>query len=564
MQLMTGPLLLVLLGVSIVVCGILWLRWPAFLALILAAMAVGAATGIDVRERYFLELSAVSLGESVDGRLYPLAAGSKAGSVGERYAVLVFNEQARRWEELTQGTLVDLEGIPDAVAPRMLKCDVSLSTELTAPLRAITLTEQHDALRKARASLGHRVSSGFGEACLSLGIIIAMASIIGTCLMESGAADRIVRSLLAWTGEPRAALAFAGSGFVLGIPVFFDTVFLLMIPLGKALYRQTGKNYLLYVLTIICGATMAHSLVPPTPGPLAVGRELGVELGTMIFAGLIVGLGTTLAGLLWALWLNRFTELPLREIEPLPTGNPENLASSLPPLWLALLPIALPVLLIGGKSILEQWAGVWRTAPGSWQDVLREGILLLGEPPLALTFAACVAIVMLRWQRRLPAIELGSKLRTALSSGGEILLVTAAGGAFGLMLRQTGIAGLFTGSGPLSAAQLCAMSFLVTVAIRAAQGSATVAMMTAAGILSGLAREGGLPCHPVYLALAIGCGSKPGMWMNDSGFLVITRMSGMTDVEGLRFVTSLTTVMGIAGLLLTMLGASVWPQLGAG
>ncbi|MCA9079065.1 MAG: GntP family permease, partial [Planctomycetaceae bacterium] len=157
-------------------------------------------------------------------------------------------------------------------------------------------------LRKARkqskATIGARVTQGFGDTCIKIGILIAMAGIIGKCLLDSGAADRIVRTALNWLGERAAPVAFALSGFVLGIPVFFDTVFYLMIPLGKAMRMRTGRNYLMYVLTIVCGATMAHSLVPPTPGPLAVSEELGVDLGTMIVAGGLLGLCTATFGCL--------------------------------------------------------------------------------------------------------------------------------------------------------------------------------------------------------------------------------------------------------------------------
>ncbi len=123
-----------------------------------------------------------------------------------------------------------------------------------------------------------------------------MAAIIGKCLLDSGAADKIVRSALKLFGERGAPGAFVSSGFLLDIPVFFDTVFYLMVPLGKALRVRTGRNYLLYVLTIVCGATMAHSLVPPTPGPLFVAESLGVDLGLMILCGCVVGLFASTTG----------------------------------------------------------------------------------------------------------------------------------------------------------------------------------------------------------------------------------------------------------------------------
>ena len=165
-------------------------------------------------------------------------------------------------------------------------------------------------IRLAQEAMGKktpvkRVVEGFGETCGKVGILIAMASVIGACLLESGAAQRIVQAILTAFGVARAHLAFLFSGFLLAIPVFFDTVFYLLIPIGKAMRRKTGKNYLLYILTIVAGATMAHSLIPPTPGPLFVAGELGVELPIMMISGFIVGSFAVAFGYAWAVWQNR-------------------------------------------------------------------------------------------------------------------------------------------------------------------------------------------------------------------------------------------------------------------
>ena len=147
-------------------------------------------------------------------------------------------------------------------------------------------------------SVGKKIASTFGNTASKIGILIAMASIIGTCLLRSGAADRLLRSALNLFGEKNAPAAFLSSGFTLGIPVFFDTVFYLLVPLSKALSLRSGKNYLFYLTATVAGAAMAHSLVPPTPGPLFVAGELGVDLGVMILAGLVVGLFTISGGVL--------------------------------------------------------------------------------------------------------------------------------------------------------------------------------------------------------------------------------------------------------------------------
>lgn len=413
----------------------------------------------------------------------------------------------------------------------------------------------------ADVTIAERVAAGFGSTAGKIGILIAMASIIGKCLLDSGAADRIVRSTLSWFGERFAPLAFVFSGFLLGVPVFFDTVFYLMIPLGKAMQVRTGRNYLLFVLTIVAGATMAHSLVPPTPGPLVVAEELGVNIGTMILAGCVVGFFTAGFGYLYAwLFANRIWQLPLRESADFSLKDLEELAnrdaSDLPPFWLSILPILLPVVLIAGYTVVEAVCQAQDVALPPLADTI---LGTLGDKNIALMISAVIAMLTLWKTRRLTRQQLAEAVASALSSGGIIILITSAGGAFGGVLRETGIADLIRELPEASPAMIITLAFLITTAIRTAQGSATVAMMTAVGILSGLATSGTLPFHPVYLALAIGCGSKPIAWMNDSGFWVITRMSGMTEAEGLKFVTPMTALMGLVGLLVTIIGASLFP-----
>jgi GntP family gluconate:H+ symporter len=343
------------------------------------------------------------------------------------------------------------------------------------------------------------------------------------------------------------------SGFVLGIPVFFDTVFYLLMPLGKALCMKTGKNYLLYVLTIVAGATMAHSLVPPTPGPLAVAEELGVDIGVMMLGGCVVGLFTISAGYAYACWANRRWQIPLRPSEEL---SPEELVAmaergekDLPSLMFSLLPILLPVVLIAGSTIgkalgidLPRW------------------VLVLGDKNIALSMAAALALLLLAAQKKMSIRKLREPVQAALASGALIILVTAAGSAFGLVLRQTGLADTLEGARPGSAFFLIPIAFGVTSLIRIAQGSATVAMITAAGMMGPLLSSVELPYHPLYVALAIGCGSKPIMWMNDSGFWIITKMSGMKEGETLKTASAMMVAMAFAGLAVVLLGAALFPM----
>src|SRR5213596_3862779 len=192
-----------------------------------------------------------------------------------------------------------------------------------------------------------RVAEGFGRTAGTIGIVIALAGIAGKAMMDSGAADRIVRAFLAWLGVERGATALCATGYVLSIPVFFDTVFYLMVPLARSMYGRTNRNYLKYLLAIAAGAGATHTLVPPTPGPLAIAGTLGVDLGTMVLVGLVVALPAAGVGLLFAGWVDRrMPVVPRAPAAPAPRGSAAEPAATppLPGLVSSLLPIVLPVL----------------------------------------------------------------------------------------------------------------------------------------------------------------------------------------------------------------------------
>lgn len=548
------PVLILLIGIAIVVSGVLAFRLHAFLALTLGALTVAALTPRDRVEQYELEAAGVKVVERKDsdeGQALQLKFKESSYAAGDR--ILVFRETDGQLQEVAQLKLTTFEAASKTgTAPIPAGVEVRDTDIVAAPRHAAA------ANKTARQTIGERVAGVFGGMCGKIGILIAMAAIIGKCLLDSGAADRIVRSALALVGEKRAPIAFVGSGFLLGVPVFFDTVFYLMMPLGKAMAMRTSRNYLLYVLTIVAGASMAHSLVPPTPGPLAVAEQLDVDLLMMILGGTLVGLCSSTAAYAYAAIVNRRNELPLRESPDFSLEDLEKLSQQdealLPPLWLALSPILLPVLLISIDTILKT-AG-YKDDSVTWVFLLKT----LGNKSIALTIAAGIAVGMLVWKRRPTLKELAEAMGAALASGGVIILITAAGGAFGGVLKQTGIVGLIRQIPTGSPLYVIGLAFLVTTAIRTAQGSATVAMLTAGGILAGFASDGQLGCHPVYLALAIGCGSKPIAWMNDSGFWVICKMSGMSEAEGLKYITPMSILMGLTGLAATMLAATVFPM----
>lgn len=484
-----GSLSLLLLGMLVVVSGIVGLRWHPFVALAVAGLAVAALTPAELLYRSKLDASQRSalLGES---RAIP-------ASVPEEFA------------------------------------------------RA-----HETALAHSQKWFVSRFSEAFGRACGEIALVIAMAAVIGRCLLDSGGAKRIVDAMMGLCGVRGAPFAFAGSAFTLGIPVFFETVFFLLMPLGKAMRRETGRDYLLYLLAIVAGATMAHSLVPPTPGPLAVAEAFGdrVSVGSMMLGGLVVGLFTVAVGIAYAYWANRRWEIPLREDEAgsRPAAVPPPPDAPLPPLAFSLLPILLPVALIAGNTVLASL--------GHEIAAMR----LLGDKNIALLLSAASAVLLLRFSRRADGAR--EAVSGALASAGVIILITSAGGAFGGMLKDANVAEFISQSiEGRQTLMLVPVAYLVTALIRTAQGSATVAMITAGGMVAPIAMDADLSYSALYLALAIGCGSKPISWANDSGFWVIGRMTGMSPVETFKTVSVMMLVMSLAGLALILAGAVMLP-----
>jgi len=401
-----------------------------------------------------------------------------------------------------------------------------------------------------------RVAEAFGSVVGAIGIVIALAAVIGKCLMDSGAADRIVRSFLKALGEKRASTALMASGFVLSVPVFFDTVFYLLVPLARSLYRRTQKNYVLYLTAIVAGAGITHTLVPPTPGPLFMANQFGVDLGVMIGMGILVGLPTAALGLLVCRLINRFVDIPMRpytsEAEPEPLDDDQ-----LPGFWTSIAPIILPVILISMNTVTNALVG---------GTLIAQITAVLGNPNLALLLSAAIAMFVLVRNCKLSFKELAAKTETALMSGGIIILITAAGGAFGAMLGKTGIEdwleNLLGGQDQTVGLVMLLIAFVVAVVMKFAQGSGTVSMMTTASIFAAMGVSSKmLGCNLVYLAMAIGSGSLVGDWMNNSGFWIFARMSVLTETETLKSWTILTAMLGLIGLGFTLLLAYLWPMM---
>lgn len=442
----------------------------------------------------------------------------------------------------------------------------SITALLTSPDMLIAYAEhsgmsEQETLAFANTSLGKRLTIAFGNTSAKIGILIALASVIGTALMHSGAAERIIRALLGLFGKKNPSLALLSGSFTLAIPVFFDTVFYLMIPLIKSLAVRNPGKFSLYLLTIIAGGVMAHSLVPPTPGPLFVAQEMGIDLGTMMLGGIVIGIITISAGYVYAVWANKKWQLPLRDTPDISIEEITKISaqpkSELPRLFPALLPILLPILLITGNTFSKMLLGDNVDQLSGFQRGLFTTMTTLGDANIALLISTAIALLLL-WKQAPDSKKFQKHVREGLLSAGMIILITSTGGAFGQMMQQSGI-GIRIGEMAANyQLALLPLAFFITAAVRSAQGSATVAMITAIGVLGGI-QTTALSFHPVYLALAIGCGSKIFAWMNDSGFWVITQMSGMEVKETIQHFSMLMVVMAISGLLAIMIFSTIFP-----
>lgn len=417
-----------------------------------------------------------------------------------------------------------------------------------------------DAQKLINQDVGLRIASEFGSTCGKIGILIAMASIIGKTMLESGAAEKIVRSTLKLTGESRAPITFLGSSFFIGIPVFFDTVFYLMVPLAKAMAMRLKKNYLLLILCTAAGAAMANSLVPPTPGPLFLIAEMDIPIGMMMVGGFLVGSVTVIAGYFYAAWANKKWPVPLRDSMEASLEEIKKLSEKdgkdLPAIGFALLPILIPILLITLDALIQTFSeGTQSGVFGLMANVMG----FLGEKNLALALGALSSLIILVLQKSNDKEGLKKSVQTALMSGGVIILITAAGGAFGGMLQQTAISTRIAELTSGYQMALIPLAFFITAIVRTAQGSATVAMITASGILAGMATSMSLEYHQLYIGLAIACGSKLIPWMNDSGFWIVCKMSNLTEQEALKTFSPLLTIMGIVGLIVILIAANLFP-----
>ncbi|MDR1455040.1 MAG: GntP family permease [Tannerella sp.] len=376
--------------------------------------------------------------------------------------------------------------------------------------------------------------------------VVGIGAIFGQVLESSGGAESLARSLVTKFGKEKAPYSLAAAGFLVAIPVFLDVGFIILAPVLYALAKDTKKSLLFYAIPLLAGLAVTHAFIPPTPGPVAVAEILQVDLGWLIFFGAVIGIPVTLvAGPLFGRYIgNRmYVKTPdfFKEEDPL------RETTRLPSFWQVTGMIIIPLALIVANTV----TGVWAKAHGMTDTFPVHLITFLGHPFIALLIATLVAIYTLGIRRgftRTAILELSSK---ALNPAGLIILVTGAGGVFKQLLVDSGIGVALAESMSGSALPPLVLAYLLALIIRVTQGSATVAMITSAGIMAPLLSACLLSePHKALIVIAIASGATTLSHVNDSGFWLVGKYLGMNEKQTLRSWTVMETIISITGFTL--------------
>lgn len=403
------------------------------------------------------------------------------------------------------------------------------------------------ALGMAPSALLASITSGMGNTLGFIAVVVGLGTMLGALLEFAGGVRAIAGSLVAHTGAARAGWALSGTGLIVGIAVFFDVAFVILVPLIRPLCASSGRHPMYFATPLLAGLLVGHAFIPPTPGPIAVAELLNADLGWVIVMGLACGIPATIvAGPLLA---RRYRSLPALR----PTGEqhrqPTDDAAVSISLGEALFAILLPLALIVGNTI-----GQRSMPPGT----LRTTLEFIGHPFIALLLACLYAYLAFGVGRRVPAKRLQKIMTRSLEPAGVVVLVTGAGGVFKQVLVDSGVGDLLGAYFAQQAIPPILLAFVLASLIRIAQGSATVAMITAAGLTAPILEHLMLgPAETALVVIAISSGASVVSHVNDSGFWLVNRFLDQTEAETLRSWTVVSTVAGITGFAVAALIAAV-------
>jgi len=382
------------------------------------------------------------------------------------------------------------------------------------------------------------VNEGFGGTLGYIGLVIVAGTIIGTFLEKSGGAYAIAQKVLSWVGEKGVALAMGIIGYIVSIPVFCDSGFVILSPLNKALSAKAKRSLAGSAIALALGLLASHTMVPPTPGPVAAAGIIGVDVGHVMLIGIPVSLLS-----LSVCWIFAKIMESRIYIDPNPDASEadiEKALSTAPSAGKAMLPILIPVILIVLKSV-----AVLPSKPLG-ENTLTTVIAFAGEPVVALLIGVALSLLLPKHLDR-NMLSASGWVGKALTEAAIILLITGAGGAFGKVLQNSGIADVL--SEWISGASLGIwLPFLIASAVKTAQGSSTVAIITTASIIAPLAAPMGFESgtDKALMVLAVGAGSAVVSHANDSFFWVVTQLSGFDVKNGYRLHSLGTLILGLS------------------
>lgn len=393
------------------------------------------------------------------------------------------------------------------------------------------------------------VNDGFGGLMKGIGIVIVAGTIIGVILEKSGAAYRMAEVVLRVIGDKKPQLAMSIIGFIVSIPVFCDSGFIILSSLKKALAKRAKVTIASMAVALATGLYATHNLVPPTPGPIAAAGNIGAEnyLGTIILIGLFVAVLATTVGYFWAVKVASKIEVP-EDVADIELDYDEIVKSfgKMPSTFKAFLPIVLPIIFIGLGSV---------AALSDSDHRIVTFLQFIGSPSVALLFGVFAAFLLLP---KLNEETLTDWIGEGLTSAAPILLITGAGGAFGKVIANSGVADLisemnfesFVGS-----SLFLLIPFFIAAALKTAQGSSTAALVITstlvAPLLPSMGIEGAIPL--ALVVMAIGAGAMTVSHVNDSFFWVITEFSGMKVTDAYKAQTMATLLQGVTTIVVTMI-----------
>ena len=383
------------------------------------------------------------------------------------------------------------------------------------------------------------IKDGMGNTLGFVAVVVGLGAMFGSILEHSGGAEALAKYLLDKFGEKNTSSALMLTGFFVAIPVFFDVGFIILIPLIYSLQRKTKKSLLLYGLPLLAGLAVTHAFIPPTPGPVAVADILKADLGWVILFGFIVGIPTAIiSGPIFAKYIAKriHVDAPKLEMDGIAITN-------FPSVGMILSIIGLPIILIVGNTFLNSPLLEDINIP----DVVKKWMGLIGHPFTALILANLIAWYLLGIKRGVKKDDLLKITTKSMGPAGIIILLTGAGGVFKEMLVNTGSGEMIAGYLSDGGMGILLFAFIVAALIRVMQGSATVAMITAAGLTAPLLLGEVGELQKALIVIAIASGASIMSHVNDSGFWLVSKYLGLTEKQTFRSWTVMTTILALVG-----------------